>query len=162
MDPEVQEIPIIPDVVVLDSDDPVPTKDPVPAPRRDDPLENLEKALENACGTITSFAASLINFSYESQDLLYTKACVFSTVLRLPFFNPCPIAYRPCFLFSSCNALRARRNEFVKDLREIDEKAKAVDAVIPLEVIEAIDKGRNPEHCTYQMLYVFPPFIALP
>lgn len=45
-------------------------------------------------------------------------------------------------------------NEFVKDLREIDSKSKAVNASIPFEVIEAIDKGRNPEQCTYQMLYV--------
>jgi len=42
----------------------------------------------------------------------------------------------------------------VKDLREIDTKSKSVNAAIPFEVVEAIDKGRNPEQCTYQMLYV--------
>lgn len=47
------------------------------------------------------------------------------------------------------------RNEFVGDLQTIDEKAKGVTATIPLEVIEAIDKGRNPQLVTYQMLYVF-------
>lgn len=48
----------------------------------------------------------------------------------------------------------ARRNEFVKDLKEIDRLAQNVTARIPVEVIEAIDKGKNPEQCTYQMLYV--------
>lgn len=75
MDPEVQEVPVAPEVVVLDSDEPGSNKE-APMPRQDDPLENLEKALENACSTITSFAASVMNFSYENQDLLYTKACV--------------------------------------------------------------------------------------
>lgn len=46
------------------------------------------------------------------------------------------------------------RNEFVRDLRAIDHCASKVDATIPADVIEAIDKGRNPEWCTYETLYV--------
>lgn len=45
-------------------------------------------------------------------------------------------------------------NEFVRDLREIDRRGRDVNASIPADVIEAIDKGRNPEICTFQMLYV--------
>lgn len=39
-------------------------------------------------------------------------------------------------------------------MREIDRRGRDVNASIPADVIEAIDKGRNPEICTYQMLYV--------
>lgn len=46
----------------------------------------------------------------------------------------------------------------MKDLKEIDRLAQNVTARIPVEVIEAIDKGKNPEQCTYQMLYV--PYIS--
>lgn len=43
----------------------------------------------------------------------------------------------------------------------MEEKSKNVTALIPFEVIEYIDKGRNPELCTYQMLYALSLF-ALP
>lgn len=47
-----------------------------------------------------------------------------------------------------------RRNEFVRDLQELEKCSKGVEAMIPIEVLEAIDKGRNPELVTYSLLYV--------
>lgn len=42
----------------------------------------------------------------------------------------------------------------MRDLREIDRRGRDVNATIPIDVIEAIDRGRNPEMCTFQTLYV--------
>lgn len=47
-----------------------------------------------------------------------------------------------------------RRNAFVKDLAEIDGKGAQVKHTIPLDVLDAIDKGRNPEQSTFNILYV--------
>lgn len=90
------------------------------APKPDEPLERLEKALENACQTLYALSTGVHDFSYDNQHVIFSKV-----------------------------------NEFVRDLRDIDDCSKHVNAVIPSEVIDAIDKGRNPEWCTYQMLYVF-------
>lgn len=105
-------------VVVDDDDDNTPPAPPTSAPR-DLPLEQLEKALENTCETLHSLATNVLDFSYDSQNVLFTKV-----------------------------------NEFVRDLREVDSRAKLVSASVPMDVLEAIDKGRNPDLCTYQMLYV--------
>lgn len=88
-------------------------------PKPDEPLERLEKALENACQTLYALSTGVHDFSYDNQHVIFAKV-----------------------------------NEFVRDLRDIDDCSKHVNAVIPSEVIDAIDKGRNPEWCTYQMLYV--------
>ena len=80
----------------------------------------LEHALLNTCETLASMASIVVDFSYDSQDVLYGKV-----------------------------------NEFVKDLSEIDAKAQEVSQSIPLDVLEAIDKGRNPDQSTHQMMYVF-------
>ncbi|KAI0562386.1 Mediator complex subunit Med10 [Gracilaria domingensis] len=58
------------------------------------------------------------------------------------------------FSYDSQNGLFDRVNEFVTCLKKVDEKGKAVDAVIPFDVLEAIDKGRNPEYVTLALLYV--------
>lgn len=99
MDPEIQEVPVAsaaadPDVVVIDSsaeeaaataagasaaatdvdmDAPKAAQNALPE-KRDDPLEDMEKALENACETLASFAANVMNFTYESQDLIFSNA----------------------------------------------------------------------------------------
>lgn len=77
----------------------------------------LEKALENACETLSAIATNVLDFSYDNQDLLYAKV-----------------------------------NEFVRDLAHLDAQAGLEEAAVPIEVLEAIDRGRNPEHCTYQLL----------
>ncbi|CAN8067342.1 unnamed protein product [Agarophyton chilense] len=56
------------------------------------------------------------------------------------------------FSYDSQNGLFDRVNEFVTCLKKVDDKCKAVDAVIPFDVLEAIDKGRNPEHVTLSLL----------
>lgn len=69
MDSDVQEVPIdTDDVVVVE-----PTTVPNPSAPRDEPLEQLEKALENACESLASLATNVIDFSYDSQGLLFTK-----------------------------------------------------------------------------------------
>jgi hypothetical protein len=82
-------------------------------------LVELERSLENACETLASIAGGVLDFTYDGQELLFSKV-----------------------------------NEFVRDLAHLDAKAQQVNAEVPIEVLEAIDVGRNPEHCTYQMLYV--------
>lgn len=59
------------------------------------------------------------------------------------------------FSYDNQDLLFAKVNEFVQDLAHLDTQAGLVDAMIPVEVLEAIDRGRNPEHCTYQMLYAY-------
>jgi hypothetical protein len=80
-------------------------------------LVELERSLENACETLTVIAGGVLEFTYDGQELLFTKV-----------------------------------NDFVRDLAHLDAKAQLVNAEVPVEVLEAIDIGRNPEHCTYQML----------
>lgn len=46
------------------------------------------------------------------------------------------------------------RNEFVRDLRQIDVAGAAVTDTVPLEVLAAVDRGRNPEAVTKDTLYV--------
>lgn len=48
--------------------------------------------------------------------------------------------------------LISHTNQLVSDLRELDRAAGAVDAGVPMDVLEALDRGRNPELCTYDML----------
>lgn len=86
----------------------------------DEPLERLEKALENACQTLYALSSGIQDFSYDNQHVIFSKV-----------------------------------NEFVRDLRDIDNCSKNVNAIIPAEVIEAVDKGRNPEWCTFHMLCVY-------
>lgn len=83
------------------------------------PIEDLEKGLESACETLATIGSSVLDFSFDAQETLFSQV-----------------------------------NQFVADLAHIDAKAKLVGAQIPVEVLEAIDRGRNPEHCTFQMLYV--------
>jgi Transcription factor subunit Med10 of Mediator complex len=80
-------------------------------------LVELERSLENACETLAAIAGGVLEFTYDGQELLFTKV-----------------------------------NDFVRDLAHLDAKALLVNAEVPVEVLEAIDVGRNPEHCTYQML----------
>ncbi len=47
-----------------------------------------------------------------------------------------------------------RSNQLVRDLDTIDERARATTQTVPLDVLDAIDRGRNPEHTTLQVLYV--------
>jgi hypothetical protein len=89
-----------------------------------DALVELEKALENAGETLAAVTTGVLDFTYDGQELLFSKV-----------------------------------NEFVRDLAHMDAKAKLVTAHVPVEVLEAIDMGRNPEHCTYQMLYDLPQFV---
>ena len=57
------------------------------------------------------------------------------------------------FTYDSQHLLYSQTNEFVKNLQDINEKGSKVgDATIPIEVIEAVDKGRNPQLVTYQLL----------
>lgn len=46
---------------------------------RDVPLEMLEKALENACETLASLATNVMDFSYDSQHVLFSKVYVVLT-----------------------------------------------------------------------------------
>lgn len=94
-------------------------------PKADEPLERLEKALENACQTLYALSSGVHEFSYDNQHVIFDKV-----------------------------------NEFVRDLRDIDDCSKHVNSIIPSEVVDAIDKGRNPEWCTYQMLYVQASFFS--
>lgn len=83
MDPEIQEVPVRsgaseqPEVVVVDSsagEEPITAAKPALKPntaQRDDPLEHMEKALENACETLANFTEHVMNFTYESQDLIF-------------------------------------------------------------------------------------------
>lgn len=43
----------------------------------------------------------------------------------------------------------------MRDLDTIDERAHETTQTVPLDVLDAIDRGRNPEHTTLQVLYVF-------
>lgn len=56
------------------------------------------------------------------------------------------------FRYDSQASLFAGANQLVRDLRELQRAAAAVDATLPVDVLEAIDRGRNPELCTYEML----------
>lgn len=127
MDPEVQHVPMSrlssaprqelidnDDIMIIDDDN---TKNISSGAPRDVPLELLEKAVENACETLATLATNVIDFSFDSQHVLFSKV-----------------------------------NEFVRDLSEIDQCGKNVTATIPIDVIQVIDKGRNPELCTFQML----------
>ena len=60
MDSDVQEVP-------LSTDKPQAA---------DDPLESLEKALENACATMASLCENVIDFSYDSQSVIFSKVYV--------------------------------------------------------------------------------------
>lgn len=73
--PDVQEVPVVSDVVVVDDDDAAQHKDG-PSASHEDPLEALEKSVENASENIASFASSIKNFTYEDQDSIYTQLCV--------------------------------------------------------------------------------------
>ena len=42
----------------------------------------------------------------------------------------------------------------MRDLDKINERASATTQTVPLDVLDAIDRGRNPEHTTLQVLYV--------
>lgn len=42
----------------------------------DVPLEMLEKALENACETLATLATNVMDFSYDSQHVLFSKVYV--------------------------------------------------------------------------------------
>jgi Transcription factor subunit Med10 of Mediator complex len=56
------------------------------------------------------------------------------------------------FRYDGQQALYDGVNQLVRDLREMERAAAAVDAAVPVDVLEAIDRGRNPELCTYEML----------
>lgn len=71
--------------------------------------------------------------------------------------------FLPSLLFSGYGAPRGRpfsllvdrnRNDFVRDLRQIDVAGAAVPDTVPLEVLAAVDRGRNPEAVTKDTLYV--------
>lgn len=49
----------------------------------DVPLEMLEKALENACETLATLATNVMDFSYDSQHVLFSKVCVFLNLYNL-------------------------------------------------------------------------------
>lgn len=51
-----------------------------------------------------------------------------------------------------------QRNEFVRDLSDIDQRGAATTQTVPLDVLDAIDRGRNPEQATLNVLYVFATF----
>lgn len=135
------------EVVVIDDD-----SSGAAAPR-DIPLEMLEKALENGCETLATLATNVMDFSFDSQHVLFSKVYVRPTSER-------QTSHKYFLLAIELNQCLTRlrnatyRNEFVRDLREIDRRGKNVNASIPMDVIDVIDKGRNPELCTYQMLYV--------
>jgi len=46
------------------------------------------------------------------------------------------------------------RNDFVKDLRQIDALGATIPDTVPLDVLVAVDRGRNPEAVTKETLYV--------
>jgi len=46
------------------------------------------------------------------------------------------------------------RNDFVKDLRQIDAVGATIPDTVPLDVLVAVDRGRNPEAVTKETLYV--------
>ncbi|KAK1869517.1 hypothetical protein I4F81_011993 [Pyropia yezoensis] len=48
--------------------------------------------------------------------------------------------------------LFAKVNDFVRDLRQIDVAGAAVPDTVPLEVLAAVDRGRNPEAVTKDTL----------
>lgn len=56
------------------------------------------------------------------------------------------------FRYDNQAALFDGVNQLVRDLQEMQRAAAAVDAAVPVDVLEAIDRGRNPELCTYEML----------
>ena len=70
MDSDVQEVPIDTDDVIVVEPTTVPNPTTTP---RDEPLDQLEKALENACESLASLATNVIDFSYDSQGLIFTK-----------------------------------------------------------------------------------------
>jgi Transcription factor subunit Med10 of Mediator complex len=84
--------------------------------------------------------AALVELEKALENASETLAAVTSAVLD--------------FTYDGQEALYGKVNEFVRDLAHMDGKAHLVSAAIPVQVLEAIDKGRNPEICTYQMLYV--------
>lgn len=62
MDSDVQEVPVTNSI----------QQDPIHIPAND-PLEPLEKALESVCATLGTLAENVIDFSYDSQDVIFSK-----------------------------------------------------------------------------------------
>lgn len=83
----------------------------------ENPLDAVEKALQDAAQTLNTLALGVYDFTYDGQDALFSGV-----------------------------------NQLVSDLAELKRAAAFVDARVPVDVLEAIDQGRNPELCTYDML----------
>lgn len=74
MDPEVQEVPVTSDPTLRMENEVVEVVSDAMQPN--EPLEDLEKALENACETLAALASNVMDFTYDSQEVLFSKVCV--------------------------------------------------------------------------------------
>lgn len=79
-------------------------------------------------------------------------SCFLSTLVCCVLVMALPATDRPLPRIPSWSD--RDRNEFVRDLRQIDVAGAAVTDTVPLEVLAAVDRGRNPEAVTKDTLYV--------